>query len=78
VLESVTSSEPDNGLGDGNTVNDIQGAALGTQDLGVLLRAERSGKGPGRTYTLTYTATDASDNETSASGQVVVPHSRKK
>ncbi len=30
VLESVTSNEPDNGQGDGNTVNDIQGVATGT------------------------------------------------
>ena len=73
VLTSLTSDEPDNGPADGNTVGDIQGADLGTADLGFRLRAERAGTGDGRTYTATYTATDASDNETVDSGVVNVP-----
>ena len=32
-LTSVTSNEPDNGLGDGDTTNDIQGWAIGTLQL---------------------------------------------
>jgi hypothetical protein len=73
VLSSLTSDEPDNGPADGNTINDIQGADLGTPDLGFRLRAERAGSGDGRTYTATYTATDASDNETEDSAEVNVP-----
>ncbi len=58
TLVSVTSSEPDNGLGDGDTPNDIQGAAIGTDDREFLLRSERSGGGPGRVYTVCYEAKD--------------------
>jgi hypothetical protein len=76
ILASVTSSEPDDakGNGDGNTVNDIQGADIDTEDYEFQLRAERAGKGDGRVYTITYTATDASGNSASASATVVVPH----
>ena len=73
VLSSLTSDEPDNGPADGNTIDDIQDAVLGTPDLSFRLRAERAGNGDGRTYTATYTATDASDNETEDSAQVNVP-----
>ncbi len=76
VLASVTSNEPDNGLGDGDTVGDIQSAALGTPDLDIRLRAERQGTGGGRVYTITYAATDASDNGAQSSAVVLVPHSR--
>jgi hypothetical protein len=74
VLESVASDEPDNGEGDGNTVNDIQDADVGTADFDLRLRAERSGQGDGRVYTLVYTATDASGNTTSAGTAVTVAH----
>ena len=75
-LVSVTSSEPDNGIADGNTVNDIQGAAVGTPDLSFRLRAERAGNGPGRVYTATYSATDASNNQAVDSDTVAVPHNK--
>ncbi len=76
VLVSVTSSEPDDaaGGGDGQTTDDIQGAALGTPDLQVLLRAERDGNGRGRTYTIAYQTFDHSGNSAVASAQVAVPH----
>ncbi len=74
VLSSLSSSEPDNGLGDGDTTGDIQNADLGTDDRSFLLRAERSGKGSGRSYSAIYTATDASDNSTDGLAKVVVPH----
>ncbi len=74
VLTSVTSSEPPLGHGSGHTNPDIQGATIGTADFDFLLRAERSGTGPGRVYTATYTATDARGNSASASATAIVPH----
>ena len=76
-LVSVTSSEPDNGLGDGDTAGDIVGAAVGTDDRSFQVRSERSGPGPGRTYTIVYKATDASGNTAQATATVVVPHDKK-
>jgi hypothetical protein len=73
TLVSITSNEPDNGLGDGDTVEDIQGADFGKDDRTFMLRAERSGKGNGRTYTVTYQATDASNNTTTKTATVIVP-----
>ena len=72
VLVSVTSNEADNGKGDGNTVNDI--VILG--DTMFKLRAERSGTGQGRVYTITYRATDASGNSAEASVTITVPHNK--
>lgn len=77
VLTSITSSEPDNGLGDGDQPNDIQGAELGTPDLEFQLRSERSGTGGGRTYTIVYTVFDGSGNSSSATTEVFVPHDRR-
>jgi len=71
---SVTSSEPDNGLGDGDTPNDIQV----TGDLTVNLRAERSGTGNGRTYTITVQAKDAAGNASTRTVTVSVPKSQGK
>jgi len=73
-LVSVTSNEPENGLGDGDTAPDISGANLGTDDRSVKVRAERSGTGTGRVYTFTYRVTDASGNFTDATATVTVPH----
>ena len=78
VLTSITSNEPDNGLGDGDTANDIQGAVYGTPDVEFQLRAERSGKGAGRVYTVVYTAYDGSGNSSQAVATVVVPHDQGK
>jgi len=74
ALTSITSNEPDDGLGDGDFLNDIQAAGFNTPDLSFELRAERSGTGTGRIYTVTYTVTDASSNTASASATVSVPH----
>ncbi len=75
ILESVTSSEPDDAPGgrDGTTSGDVQGATAGTLDVDVLLRAERDPQGPGRTYRLSYVATDDSGNAGTGVGRVVVP-----
>jgi len=79
VLAAVTSNEPDdaNGVGDGNTTNDIQEADLGTADFQLKLRSERDGTGNGRVYTLTYAAFDAAGNSASGSGLVFVPHDQR-
>lgn len=69
---SVTSNEPDNGLGDGDTAGDIQI----TGDLKLNLRAERSGTGNGRVYTITVEARDAAGNATTRTCTVSVPKSQ--
>ncbi len=74
TLDSITSNEPDNGVGDGNTTGDIQDADLGTDDTMFLLRAERQGPCTGRVYTATYSATDASGNASVGAVQITVPH----
>lgn len=74
VLESITSNEPDNGKGDGNTINDIAMADTGTADVEFKLRSERSAKGEGRTYTIVYRAWDESGNVTQNTTEVFVPH----
>ena len=75
---SITSNEPDNGLGDGDTQEDIQEATLGTDDRTFLVRSERSGNGNGRVYTVTYEASDASGNKTVRQATVTVSKSQGK
>lgn len=74
TLTSVTSNEPDNGKGDGNTVDDI----VIVDDFHFMLRAERSGSGSGRIYTIDYLVTDACGNSASATTEVTVPHNKRK
>jgi hypothetical protein len=69
---SVVSSEPDNGQGDGNTTGDIEVV----DDHHLRLRAERSGNGPGRTYTITATCGDSGGGSSSTQTAVVVPHNK--
>jgi predicted extracellular nuclease len=75
-LVSVTSNEPDNGLGDGDTENDIVIIDTFTIDL----RAERAGPkseyaGDGRIYYITYVATDDCGNSSPPTTATVwVPH----
>jgi hypothetical protein len=78
ALSSYSSSEPDDaaGEGDGHTTGDVAGAAIGTADDLLLLRAERAAGGAGRVYRLVYAARDASGNETTCAAEVVVPLSR--
>ncbi len=73
TLISVVSNEPDEGLGDGDMPDDIVINPDGTIDL----RAERSGTGDGRIYTITYVATDACGNSTEAVATVVVPFDQR-
>jgi len=72
-LVSVTSNEPDNGQGDGDTAMDI----VIIDDYTFWLRAERSGTGTGRVYTITYEAIDSCGNSTLASATVTVPRDRR-
>jgi len=66
---TVTSNEPVNGTGDGDTAPDWQIV----DDHHVRLRAERAGSGKGRDYTVTITATDAAGSSTRRSVIVAVP-----
>jgi DNA/RNA endonuclease YhcR with UshA esterase domain len=67
VLELITVNEA-NAL-----PNDIDGAAYGTMDTAFKLRADRSGSGNGRIYTITYLATDKAGNTTRGTATVTVP-----
>jgi HYR domain len=71
-ITSVSSDEPVNGLGDGNTAPDWIITGPQTVDL----RAERSGRGDGRLYSVTDTCTDGSGNSSSAIVGVEVPHNQ--
>jgi CheY-specific phosphatase CheX len=74
TLVTTASSEPDTDLGDGDTANDMQGWLLGTPDTEGQLRAERSGRGPGRVYALVYEGTDFAGNAAVCTTTAVVPH----
>jgi hypothetical protein len=65
---------PVNGPGDGNTAP----AGLITGPLTAQLRAERSGGGSGRIYTLTVECVDLANDAAQTQVLVTVPHSKKK
>jgi glycosidase len=69
---NVTSNEPVNGTGDGDTAPDWQVI----DETRVLLRAERAGTGSGRVYTITVTCNDATGHTASRSATVRVPRGR--
>jgi hypothetical protein len=73
-ITSVSSNEPENGLGEGDTAPDWEI----TGDITVNLRAERSGTGSGRLYTIIIKCTDASANSSTKTVSVSVPHDKKK
>jgi uncharacterized protein len=66
---SVASNEAENGRGDGDASPDWRVIDVHN----VQLRAERSGWGTGRIYTIAVTCSDAVGNESVATTQVVVP-----
>jgi len=66
---AVTSNQPNNAAGDGNTGNDWQLV----DDHNVLLRSERSGDSD-RVYTITITVTDSAGSAARSSVTVMVPH----
>lgn len=69
----VASNEPINGTGDGDTAPDWQVL----DEHHVLLRAERSGNGSGRTYIVTITATDSANQSSSRDVLIKVPKNAK-
>ena len=75
---TVASDEPLNGRGDGNTDADWQVVANNDGTFDVFVRAERSGNGDGRVYTITATATDAFGNTAVETGTVTVRHDRRR
>jgi endo-1,4-beta-xylanase len=70
VITQVTSDEPDNGNGDGNTINDI---VIAPDCHSVQVRSERAGPLNGRVYFVTLRVTDASGNSTTKSVKITVP-----
>jgi hypothetical protein len=70
---AVSSNEPENGTGDGDTAPDWE---VVNPNL-VRLRAERAGTGTGRVYTVAVTCTDAAGNSTTRTADVNVPRGKK-
>lgn len=73
-IANIQSDEPVNGLGDGNTEPDWQV----TGALRARLRAERSGTGDGRVYTLNVRCADAAGHTAASSTTVSVPHDQRR
>lgn len=69
-ITRVTSDEPEEGAGDGNTTEDI---VLAADSRSVKLRSERGGGNKGRVYTITFEVSDASGNVGTATATVTVP-----
>jgi hypothetical protein len=67
---AVTSNQPVNGMGDGDTSPDW----LIIDNHHLQLRAERAGTGRDRIYTVTITSTDAAGNHSTKTTNVMVPH----
>jgi hypothetical protein len=77
---AVTSNEPQEGLGDGDMTPDWTAPVI-NQETGVItlqLRAERSGLGEGRIYTVAVTAVDDAGNTSSTNVEIIVPHDKGK
>ena len=73
-ITGVTSNEAADAIGSGKTATDWQI----TGDHTLKLRAERSGKGSGRIYTITIQAKGASGNTAQKTVTVTVPHDHGK
>ena len=67
---AISSNQPINGTGDGNTSSDWQVV----DSHNVLLRSERDGNSGDRVYTITVTTTDSAGSKTIGSITVTVPH----
>jgi hypothetical protein len=71
-IDRIMQDEPTNGVGDGDTCPDSAGIGTSTAQV----RAERSGTGNGRVYTIFFTATDGRGGSTSGTVKVSVPHNQ--
>ena len=72
TLDSITSNQNENMLGDGSTSPDIM-----VKNGHIFLRAERSGTLKGdRVYVIWYSATDSSGNSAKGFATVTVPHNQ--
>lgn len=71
VIRQVTSDEPEDGKGDGHTLDDI---VIALDGKSVDLRIERQGMGGGRIYTVTIEAVDDKGNIASEAFKVQVLH----
>jgi PKD domain/Beta-propeller repeat len=67
-IAAVSSNEPEDGLGDGDTAPDW----IVTGPLTLQLRAERAGSGSGRVYTILVRCTDSAGNSATRSVTVTV------
>jgi hypothetical protein len=76
VTVEVTSNEPVDGTGRRDASPDWEVTDNGDGTFALSLRAERDGRGSGRIYTITATATDDAGNSVSSSAEVTVPHDR--
>jgi hypothetical protein len=74
TISGITSNEPLNGLGDGNTSADWEIV----DSHHVRVRSERSGGGNGRVYTIAIRCVDGGGNATTRTATVKVPHSQRK
>jgi hypothetical protein len=72
MLVSITVNDSNDSTGGGHTDDDIQ-----IDEGNIYLRAERSGTGTGRIYTITYQAVDDSGNVSIDTAEVVVPHDQR-
>jgi hypothetical protein len=73
-IKSVTSNEPINGPGKGKGNGKKSPDWTTTGPLSLQLRAERLGKGSGRTYTVIVECTDTSGNSATTNITIRVPH----
>lgn len=73
TITCVTSDEPENTLGDGNTVDDVQ-IIDGTT---VAVRAERDGRSDGRVYNIHFQVQDGAGNVTTGVCPIGIPHDQR-
>lgn len=71
-IDQVMQDEATNGRGDGDSCPDAEGIGTSTAKL----RAERSGTGNGRVYTIFFTATDGKGGSCTGSVKVCVPRDK--
>jgi FG-GAP repeat len=73
-IDRIKQDEPTDSYGDGQTCPDGQGIGTSTAQL----RAERSGQGNGRVYTIFFTASDGRGGSCQGSVTVCVPRTKKR